>query len=83
MSDTCQEQDETVRLVRASQGGDRVAFDRLVQLHQDQAMRVAFGVLGNVHDAAEVVQEAFSRVICGSRAWRPQRASDSGSSGSS
>ncbi|MEN6424289.1 MAG: RNA polymerase sigma factor [Phycisphaerales bacterium] len=59
MSDTCQEQDETVRLVRASQGGDRVAFDRLVQLHQDQAMRVAFGVLGNVHDAAEVVQEAF------------------------
>ena len=59
MSDICQEQDETVRLVRASQAGDRVAFDRLVQLHQDRAMRVVFSVLGNVHDAAEVVQEAF------------------------
>ena len=61
MKDTCQEQDEIVRLVRASQAGDKVAFDRLVLLHQSQAMRVALGILGNVHDAAEVVQEAFVR----------------------
>ena len=61
MKDTCQAQDEIVRLVRASQAGDKVAFDRLVLLHQSQAMRVALGVLGNVHDAAEVVQEAFVR----------------------
>jgi RNA polymerase sigma-70 factor (ECF subfamily) len=59
MGDICQEQHEIVRLVRASRAGDKIAFDRLVQLHQDQAMRVAFGLLGNVHDAAEVVQEAF------------------------
>ncbi len=59
MTDICQGQEEVACLVRATQAGDKVAFDRLVQLHQDQAMRVAFGILGNVHDAAEVVQEAF------------------------
>lgn len=59
MKDDNQRHDEIVRLVRASQAGDKVAFDRLVQWHQRQAMRVALGVLGNVDDAADVVQEAF------------------------
>ncbi len=59
MQDIGQGQEEIVRLVRASQAGDKVAFSRLVQLHQRQAMRAAFGVLGNLDDAAEVVQDAF------------------------
>jgi RNA polymerase sigma factor (sigma-70 family) len=59
MQDIGQGQEEIVRLVRASQAGDKVAFGRLVQLHQRQAMRAAFGVLGNLDDAAEVVQDAF------------------------
>ncbi len=59
MNDTRQGQEEVARLAQATRAGDKAAFDRLVQLHQDQAMRVAFGILGNVHDAAEVVQEAF------------------------
>lgn len=59
MSDKCQGQEEVARLAQAAQAGDKDAFDRLVRLHQDQAMRIAFGILGNVHDAAEVVQEAF------------------------
>lgn len=46
-------------LVRASQAGDKVAFDRLVRLFQERALRLATGMLGDVNDAAEVVQEAM------------------------
>jgi RNA polymerase sigma-70 factor (ECF subfamily) len=54
-----QGQSETAELVRASRAGDKTAFDRLVQLHQRQAMGLALGIVANVDDAAEVVQEAF------------------------
>ena len=50
---------EIVGWVRASQAGDKAAFDRLVRRHQRQAMRVATGMLGDVNEAAEVVQEAL------------------------
>jgi RNA polymerase sigma-70 factor, ECF subfamily len=59
MKDVGQEQDEIVRLVRAGRAGDKTAFDRLVVLHQRQAVGLAFGILGNRDDAAEVAQEAF------------------------
>jgi RNA polymerase sigma-70 factor (ECF subfamily) len=59
MKDAGPEQEEVLRLVWASRAGDRVAFDRLVVLHQRQAVGLAFGILGNSDDAAEVVQEAF------------------------
>jgi RNA polymerase sigma-70 factor (ECF subfamily) len=59
MKDHGQGQGEIVKLVKASQAGDKVAFDRLVQLHQRQAMRVALNILGSVDDAADVVQDAF------------------------
>ena len=59
MKDAGPEQDEVFRLVWASQTGDRAAFGRLVALHQRQAVGLAFGILGNRDDAAEVVQEAF------------------------
>lgn len=48
-----------VALVRASLAGDKVAFDRLVRLYQEQALRLATGMLGDANDAAEVVQEAL------------------------
>ena len=49
------------RLVKASRGGSREAFDELVRLYQRRAMRVAVGMLGNVDDAAEAVQAGFVR----------------------
>jgi len=67
MSDICQEQDGIVRLVQSSRTGDRAAFDRLVLLHQRQAMTLALGMLGNRDDAAEVVQEAFVKAHLGLR----------------
>ncbi len=65
MKDDGRELRETVELVKAGQTGDRAAFDRLVQLHQRRAMGLAFGILGNVHDAAEVVQEALVKAYLG------------------
>lgn len=74
MTDDGREQSETVALVRAGQTGDRAAFDRLVQLHQRRAMGLALGILGNVHDAAEVVQEALVKAYLGLGGLRdPQR----------
>jgi RNA polymerase sigma-70 factor (ECF subfamily) len=68
------EQDEIARLVRASQAGDTVAFERLVRLHQPQAVGLAFGILGNRDDAAEVAQEALLKAHLGlSSLSQPER----------
>jgi RNA polymerase sigma-70 factor (ECF subfamily) len=49
----------TVRLVMASQAGDRGAFDELVRLYQKRAMQVAVRLLGSADEAAEAVQAGF------------------------
>jgi RNA polymerase sigma-70 factor (ECF subfamily) len=74
MNDVGPGQSETVELVKTAQAGDKAAFDRLVQLHQRQAMGLAVGMLANVHDAAEVVQEAFVKSYVGLEGLsRPER----------
>lgn len=47
--------------VRSALGGDRDAFGRLVDAYQRRAVAVAYRLLGNSDDAAEVAQEAFLR----------------------
>ena len=47
------------RLVKASQAGDRGAFDELMRLYQRRAMQVAVRMLGNADEAAEAVQSGF------------------------
>lgn len=47
---------ELVRLVRH---GHTDAFDRLIERHQQRAVSVAYRLLGNLHDALEVCQDAF------------------------
>jgi len=47
------------RLVKASQTGNRAAFDELVRLYQRRAMQVAVRMLGNADEAAESVQTGF------------------------
>ena len=51
--------DNVVPLVKASQAGDRAAFDELVRLYQHRAMCVATRILGDAEDAAEAVQIGF------------------------
>ena len=53
------------RLVKASQAGDRNAFDKLVRLYQRRVMRMAVRMLGNANEAAEVVQAGFVKAYLG------------------
>jgi len=52
---------DTERLVKASQAGQRGAFDELVRLYQRRAMQVAVRILGGANEAAEAVQAGFVR----------------------
>jgi RNA polymerase sigma-70 factor, ECF subfamily len=46
-------------LVRRAQQGNQRAFDELIVRYQRQAVAVSYRLLGNVHDALEVTQNAF------------------------
>ena len=46
-------------LVMASSRGDRTAYAVLVRRHYSQTFLVSLGVLGHVHDAEDVAQEAM------------------------
>lgn len=47
------------RLVMAALNGQRAAFDQLIARYQRQAVAVSYRLLGNMHDALEVSQDAF------------------------
>lgn len=47
--------------ISAARQGDQDAFDRLVQRYQRRAVSVAYRLLGSIHDAADVAQDAFLR----------------------
>ena len=51
-------------LVARARSGDTQAFDALIGLHQDRVFRLAYRMLANAEDAADVQQETFVR------AWR-------------
>lgn len=46
-------------LVARAQSGDLNAFDGLINLHQDRVFALAYRMLGNSEDAADVQQETF------------------------
>jgi len=49
-------------LLERCRTGDETAFDALVRRHQQRAFHVAFQVLRDAEDAAEVAQDAFVRI---------------------
>lgn len=49
------------RLVREVRAGDEQAFAELVELYKDKVYQVAYRMVGNVHEAQDVAQEAFLR----------------------
>lgn len=51
-------------LVARAQSGNPNAFDSLIGLHQDRVFALAYRMLGNAEDAADVQQETFIQ------AWR-------------
>ena len=46
-------------LIRKFLRGEQWAFDRLMNMHQKKIYRVAWGMLGNHDEAADVTQEVF------------------------
>jgi RNA polymerase sigma-70 factor, ECF subfamily len=49
-------------LIRAAQGGDQYAFERLVQAYDQNVLRLAMNLLRSPEDASDIYQEAFLRV---------------------
>lgn len=54
---------DDARLVSAVLAGESAAYDRLVRRYQRRALAVAYRLLGDVHDAADVAQDAFVRAL--------------------
>lgn len=50
--------------MRSAQAGDRASFEELVRLNADRLYAVVIRIVGDQHEAEEVVQETFLR------AWR-------------
>jgi|GEM_PF-158887 RNA polymerase sigma-70 factor (ECF subfamily) len=50
-------------LVRQTRNGDRSAFNELFVRYQRPAVAVAYRLLGNIHDAMEVTQDAFLKAF--------------------
>lgn len=52
-------------LVRQARAGVASAFDQLIERYQRRATSIAYRLLGDLHDALEVCQEAFVRALRG------------------
>lgn len=50
-------------LIKKCQAGDMDSFDILVRTYSERAFAVAFGMMGNNHDAGDMTQEAFIKVF--------------------
>jgi RNA polymerase sigma factor (sigma-70 family) len=61
-ADAVEHQPDSVLAERAATG-DREAFEELYRRHSRTAMRVAYRVTGNIHDAGDAVSDAFARVM--------------------
>lgn len=48
-------------LVSVAKTGDTAAFDQLILRHQEGVFAIAYHIVGNVDDAADIQQEAFVR----------------------
>src|SRR3989442_6888774 len=60
------------KVIEAAQGGDLDALSCLYDSHINQVYRYALARLGNVHDAEDVAEEIFLKMLAGlqSYSWR-------------
>ncbi len=59
------------QLMQALAGGDLDAFDQLVLRHQKPAWAIACRFLGDRHEAEDVVQDAFLRLLAAAGRYQP------------
>jgi RNA polymerase sigma-70 factor, ECF subfamily len=55
----CKDADDDHELASASRAGNLQAFERLVERHQKRMFNLAFRMIGDYEEAAEMVQETF------------------------
>ncbi len=65
---------ELAELVRAAKRGDEAAFEQLVIRTFEDLYALAYRLVGNSHDASDVVQEAYLRAFRGLRRFRGEAA---------
>ena len=51
--------EELAELIRQAMTGDKVSFGKLVFRYKEHIINIAFGIIGNRHDAEDIAQEAF------------------------
>jgi len=59
-------------LVELAKGGNAVAFEQLISIHQDRVYALAYRILGNPEDAADIQQETFIRAWQSLRRFRQE-----------
>lgn len=59
-------------LMQATANGDLNAFEEIVKRHQSWAWRTAFRFLGDKDESADMVQEAFLRLLDASHRYKPK-----------
>jgi len=59
------------QLMQAVACGDLDAFDQLVLRHQESAWAIAFRFLGDRHEAEDIVQSAFLRILEAAPRYQP------------
>jgi RNA polymerase sigma-70 factor (ECF subfamily) len=62
------------QLMLAVAKGDLDAFDQIVLRHQELAWRIAFRFLGDRHEAEDLAQEAFLRILDAAPRYKPTAA---------
>lgn len=58
-----QEADADIAIVRAVQGGDVAAFDRLISKYRERVYGVVYHMTSNREDAADLTQDAFIKAF--------------------
>ncbi|MBN2490636.1 MAG: sigma-70 family RNA polymerase sigma factor, partial [Planctomycetes bacterium] len=61
-------------LVASARGGDRAAFDRLVERHQDRIYGLVYRFLGDRERAADTTQDVFVKAYVGLARFRGEAA---------
>ncbi|WP_128895263.1 RNA polymerase sigma factor SigW [Longirhabdus pacifica] len=59
------------QLAKKAKGGDRSAFNELVQRYSSKIYNLAYRMLGNVQESEDVVQETFLRVYKNLASYNP------------
>ncbi|MFZ5766796.1 MAG: RNA polymerase sigma factor [Thermodesulfobacteriota bacterium] len=64
--------DNDEHLLQAVGQGDLNSFGKIVERHQEWAWRIAYRFFGDENEAADVVQDAFMRLLDSASRYRPE-----------